>query len=75
MDTKLLYIMFKGTTMDDDNTNIVYCVFEHTIILCWPVDRYLERCWLERETLASEILAGEELGLEALLGFGNAGWA
>jgi hypothetical protein len=29
----------------------------------------------ERETLASEILAGEELGLEALLGFGNAGWA
>ena len=29
----IIYIMFKGTTMDDDNTNIVYCVFEPSILL------------------------------------------
>ena len=30
----IIYIIIKRTTMVDDSTNIVYCVFAHTIILC-----------------------------------------
>ena len=29
-----IYIIIKGTTMDDDSTNVVHYVFAHTIILC-----------------------------------------
>ena len=29
-----IYIIIKGAAMVDDSTNIVYCVFAHTIILC-----------------------------------------
>ena len=30
----IIHIIIRGTTMDDDSTNIVYCVLVHAIILC-----------------------------------------